>query len=211
MDTREPKWLEWGRALQALTENGLTYTTNPYDVERYKQIREIAADMLAGYMGLEPALLTDLFTGQQGYATPKVDTRGAVFRDHQILLVSENQDAGRWTLPGGWADMGDSPSVAVEREIREEAGYETHAVKLAAVYDRSKHGHLPVYYETIYKLFFVCEITGGEAVAPNLETGGVEFFAEDALPELSISRVTPAEIHMLFEHYRHPERPTEFD
>ncbi len=78
-----------------------------------------------------------------GYATPKVDVRGSVFRDDQILLVKERAD-GLWTLPGGWADVNESPREAVVREIMEESGYHTRANKLLAVWDRAKHQHTPL-------------------------------------------------------------------
>jgi ADP-ribose pyrophosphatase YjhB (NUDIX family) len=205
----EPRWLKWGRALQTMAQNGLAYTQNPFDIERYEQLRLIAAEILAAHSDTEPEVLAELFAGEMGYATPKVDVRGAAFQDGRILLVRELLDHGRWTLPGGWADLTDSPSEAVVREIREETGYEARAMKLAAVYDRNRRGH-PYFYWSTYKMFFLCEITGG-APAQSIETGGVDFFAEDQLPELSISRVTPEEIHMLFQHQRQRDLPTEFD
>ena len=205
----ETQWLVWVRALQSIAQNGLAYSTNPFDIERFEQIRQIAAQIAEAYSGVTADRLEGLFGGEEGYATPKVDVRGAVFQDDAILLVRENMDAGRWTLPGGWADVSDTPSEAVEREIREESGYEAKAVHLAAVYDRNRRGH-PAFYFSIYKLFFICELTGG-AAATSLETGGAAFFKEDALPELSLGRVTPQEIHMLFAHQRDPSLPTEFD
>jgi ADP-ribose pyrophosphatase YjhB (NUDIX family) len=143
-----------------------------------------------------------------GYATPKLDVRGVVFRENGILLVKEREDGG-WTLPGGWADVGESPADATVREVREESGFETRAVKLLAVYDRNRHGHTPIPFHA-YKLFFRCEIIGG-APATSVETEGVDCFGEDSLPPLSISRVTPAQIHRFFEHLRNPGWPTEFD
>ena len=205
----EPRWLEWGRALQTIAQNGLAYSTNVFDIERFEAVREIAADILSTYAGVSEERLSELFGNEAGYATPKVDVRGAVFQGDTILLVRELLDQGRWTLPGGWADVSDLPSEAVLREIREEFGFEARVLKLAAVYDRRKHGHPPFYF-TIYKLFFLCEITGG-APTESIETGGVGFFREDDLPELSIGRVTPEEIHLLFDHYRNPGLPTAFD
>jgi ADP-ribose pyrophosphatase YjhB (NUDIX family) len=204
-----PKWLEWVQALQTIAQNGLAYSKDPFDIQRFEAIRALSAEILATYTSVEPGPLLKLFTGEEGYATPKVDVRGAAFKENKILLVEELLDNRRWTLPGGWADVTDTPGQAVTREIWEESGYQARAVKLAAVYDRNSRGHPPMYY-SCYKLFFLCEITGG-APAQSIETGGAGFFDEDHLPELSISRVTPQEIHMLFEHYRHPELPTEFD
>ena len=124
-------------------------------------------------------------------------------------MVREVQDNGRWTLPGGWADVGDSPSTAVEREVREESGYEVRARKLVAVYDRNRHGHTPLAHH-VWKLFFLCELVGGVAQG-SIETEAAEFFAEADLPPLSIGRVTAAQIVHMFEYYRDPGRPTSFD
>lgn len=202
-------WLEWARALQIIAQNGLAYSKDPFDVERFESVRQIAVQMIAAQTGAGEASLLDLFAGEKGYATPKVDVRGAAFQDGKILLVRELLDQGRWTLPGGWADPGDSPSEAVIREMREESGFEARVVKLAAILDRDRRGH-PYYYFSVYKLFFLLEITGG-APAESMETSGVGFFDENNLPELSIGRVTQDEIHMLFEHYRRPEIPTQYD
>lgn len=209
MTGAEPKWLEWGRELQAIAQNGLAYSPNPYDVERFERVRELAAEILAHHSTSDPADLVNLFQQEKGYTTPKVDVRGAVITSEGILLVRELVDGGRWTLPGGWADVTDTPSEATLREIREESGYEARIKKLVAVYDRNKRGH-PYFYFTTYKLFFLCELTGGAAKL-SLETGGAAFFPRDQIPELSLTRVTPGEIQTMFEHYDHPELPTEYD
>lgn len=205
----DPAWLDWAKRLQAVAQTGLTYAQGVYDVERYTEIRRIASEMMAAGSGIHDASrIADLFAREKGYATPKVDVRGAVFRDGRILLVKERED-GCWTLPGGWADIGDSPSVAAIREVREESGYEVAPRKLALVFDRDRHGHPPLPFH-VYKLFFVCELVGG-APSPNHETEGVDFFAEDAIPPLSLTRVVPEEIALLFDHHRHPEWPATFD
>ena len=116
--------------------------------------------------------VTELFAQQVGHATPKVDVRGAVFRDERLLLVRETTD-GRWSLPGGWADVGESPAEAVVREIREESGFETQVCKLVALYDRNKHGHPPMLFHA-YKAFFLCDLVGGRA-ATSHETSAVAF------------------------------------
>jgi len=206
----DPQWLRWARRLQAIAQNGLTYAQNDYDRERYEQIRAVASDMMAAGSDAPPTLIRDLFAGQAGYSTPKVDVRAVAFVDNRILLVRELSDEGRWTLPGGWADVDDSPSEACVRELREESGFTAHAVKLLAIYDRSRHPHRPPHPFYVYKLFFLCEITGGRAAA-STETTGAAFFAEHEIPELSVSRVTPQQIARFFEHLRHPEWPTDFD
>lgn len=204
----QPNWLHWAQQVQALAQAGLTYTAGVYDRERYLALQRIAAEMMAAGSNGETRQILDLFAQESGYPTPKIDVRGVVFRDDKILLVKERADGG-WTLPGGWADVGDSPAECVVREIREESGYETRAVKLLAVYDRSRHGH-PVHPNYVYKLFFLCELLGGTAV-PSIETEAVDFFAVDNLPPLSLSRVTAVQIQRMFDHYRHPEWPTDFD
>ncbi len=204
----DPSWLERAKRLQAIAQTGLAYVRDPYDRERYEAVRDIAAAMIADGAGVELQALAGLFAAESGYATPKVDVRAAVFRDERILLVKERSD-GLWTVPGGWADVGDSPRAAVEREVVEESGFEVRAVKLAAVYDRNRHGHTPHLFH-IWKLFFVCEITGGSP-RPSVETEAAGFFALDDLPALSTERVTSRQIAQMLEHHRHPERPTAFD
>jgi len=201
-------WLEWLRRLQATAQSGLAFTRDEYDRERYTVLLDLAARMMGALTGTPPARLAELYGAEGGYATPKVDVRAAVFREQRILLVKERSDGG-WTLPGGWADVGDSPSATAEREVREESGYEVRAVKLAAVYDRNRHGHTPMLFH-LWKLFFVCELIGG-APRMTLETEGAEFFAPEALPPLSIGRVTQAQIAHMFEHHHRPELPTSFD
>ena len=204
------KWLEWAQRLQAIAQNGFTYCQNPYDLERYGQVRQIAAEVMATYTDVEPSFVRNLFEQEDGYATPKVDVRAAVFQQDKILLVKERED-GCWTLPGGWVDVGESPSEAIVREVYEESGYLTKATKLLALYDRNhpRHNHPPMRHH-VYKLFFRCELIGG-APAENLETSEVEFFAQQQIPELSLTRVVPSQIARLFEHYYHPNLQTDFD
>ncbi|MFN6570747.1 NUDIX hydrolase [Dendronalium sp. ChiSLP03b] len=213
----QPKWLEWTQKLQAMSDdkllriyaqNGLTYSEGPFDIERYKQLRAIAAEIMATYANVEHSYILDLFAREIGYATPKVDVRGAVFRDDTILLVKERSD-GYWTLPGGWADVGESPSEVVVKEVFEESGYQTRAIKLLAVYDRNRQGHPPFPFY-VYKLFFQCELIGGSP-SSSIETEEVGFFSENALPELSLGRVTSAQITRLFQYYRNPDLATDFD
>ncbi len=204
----EPNWIEWARRLNALAQTGLTFAETPYDVVRYTAIRKIAAEMVSHGSGAETVRVLDLFACDAGYATPKVDVRGVVFRNGKLLLVQERSD-GMWTMPGGWADVGDSPADAVVREVREEAGYETRATKLLALLDRNRHGH-PPHVNHIYKAFIQCEIIGGSPTTSH-EIQGVGFFAEDEIPELSLTRNVPGQITRMFEHYRQPDLPADFD
>jgi len=201
--------LLWARKLQAIAQNGLTYAVNNYDVERYSEIRRIAAEMIAiTDPGVDAQRVVEFFSREAGHATPKVDVRAAVFQDNRILLVREISDGG-WTLPGGWADVEDSPSVAAVRETKEESGYDVKVTKLVAAYDRDRHPHPPIPYHA-YKLFFLCELIGGAAANSN-ETDGVDFFAEDNLPALSLTRTLPEQITLMFNHHRNPHLKTEFD
>jgi ADP-ribose pyrophosphatase YjhB (NUDIX family) len=201
--------LALARQLHAISQNGLTYAVNDYDRERYQHIQNIAAEMMSvGDGNISPLHVAEFFAREQGHATPKVDVRAAVFRDGRILLVREISDGG-WTLPGGWADVGDAPSSAAVREVKEESGFDVRATKLVAVHDRDKHRHPPIPYHA-YKIFFLCELIGGEAQTSN-ETDGVDFFAEDKLPELSLTRTMPEQIAMAFRHYREPALGAEWD
>lgn len=203
-----PKWLAWAREIQAIAQSGLAFTQDQFDRERYERLRELASEIFAEHSNTPAEKIVKLFAEQCGYATPKVDVRGAVFRENRILLVREIHD-GLWTLPGGWADVNESPASSVEREILEESGFQTRAMKIAAVWDRDRHGHDPHPFYS-YKLFFLCELTGGTA-QHSIETDGVNFFALDALPPLSLSRITPAQIRRMFEHHQNPALPTDFD
>ena len=201
-------WLRWAQELQALAQTGLAYTKSPFDQERYEAIQRIAAEIIAAHTATEIDAIHRALVLNHGPATPKIDVRGAVVQDDRILLVKERSD-GRWTLPGGWADVNESPAEAVVREVREESGYDVRAVKLLALYDRNKHDHPPLLWHA-YKVFFACEIIGG-APTSSIETDGAEFFAIDALPELSTGRANAVQIRRFVEHAAHPEWPTDFD
>lgn len=203
-----PTNVDLARRLFALSQTGLHFTLQEYDRERYREIAEIGAQMLANESQHRPEDLHATWFVEDGYSTPKIDVRGAIFRNDTVLLVRETID-GLWTMPGGWADVNDSPSQAVEKEIEQESGFTAQAVKLAALYDRNKHEHPPYLFHA-WKAFFICDITGG---APRLsnETDAVEFFALDALPELSTGRATAAQIRRMFVHHLQRDLPTEFD
>ncbi len=216
-DRREPAWLEWAREVQAVAQSGLAFTRDPYDVERYQALTALAARMMAassdGAAG--PDALAALFAAETGYATPKVDVRGAVFdASGRLLMVRELADGGRWTLPGGWADVNQTASACTVREVLEESGYVVRAAKLALVHDRGRQGHHPTGPFSIYKLFFLCDLLDDRPVrtGSNIETSDARFWAEHEIPaDLSTGRVLPHQIARLFAHRRQPELPTEFD
>ncbi len=196
METKvSPLWLQWAREIQALSQTGAHYAENHYQLERYQRLSEIAAEIIQQHTSLDASDLSALFQAQTGYATPRVDVRGAVFQDNKLLLVQERADGG-WTMPGGWADVGDIPSQAAEREVWEEAGFRVKAHKLIGVYDANRHGPLELFHA--YKLVFLCDLIDGEA-RPSVETTQVAFFAQDELPQvLSGERSKPQQIAHAF-------------
>jgi len=181
----KPKWLEWARDLESIAQNGLHYAKDGYEIKRYETVQRIAAEILATKFDAPAPEIQRLLALEKGHATPKVDVRGVVFRDHRILLVKESADGG-WTLPGGWADTDEAPSEAVVREVFEESGFATRAVRLLALYDRDRQADVPPFPFHIFKAFFLCEIAGGEA-KPSNETDEVGFFAPHEVPGLSLS------------------------
>lgn len=202
-------WREALKRLRAIAQTGLTYTSDPYDRDRYRELEEISLTLLARLLDATPEVVRSVYLPAAGYPTPKIDVRAGVFDGDRVLLVREAAD-GRWTLPGGWGDEHESPRASIERETREESGYEVRAERLVAVKDRHLHPYTPKRLERIYKLFFLCGLAGGEA-ATSLETDGVGFFTVDDLPPLSLGRTLPADIEMLDAFRRAPDRPAYFD
>ncbi|PJN88614.1 NUDIX hydrolase [Bacillus sp. mrc49] len=204
----EPKWLEWAKQLQSIAQAGLAYSKDVYDLERFEALRNISIEILAQQTELDMAVIKDLFANETGYATPKVDIRAAVFKDKKILMVREKTD-DRWALPGGWADIGYTPGEVAVKEVKEESGFDVKAVRLLGVLDKKCHPHPPSSYH-VYKIFIQCEVIGGQP-REGVETSAVGFFAENALPVLSIERNTQAQIEMAFKSVRKPYRPVYFD
>lgn len=207
--TLEPRWLPIARELRAIAQVGLAFSADGFDRRRYERLRELAALLLAQGSAAEYTTVLELLRQEKGYATPKVDVRGAAFIDGRVLMVREISD-GKWTLPGGWADVNQSAAECVVREITEESGFTARACKLAAVCDYQRSGHPLRHIDSIYKMFFICEISGGAARASD-ETSQVDFFPRDALPPLSLGRTTAAQIERMFQHHERPDLPTDFD
>ena len=203
-------WLDRARRLRAIAQTGLTFTREKYDRERYEELATIANTMLAELVDAPLEKIVGIYLPERGYPTPKVDVRAGVFDDDgRVLLVQEESD-GCWALPGGWADELESAKLSCEREVFEESGYHAVAVKLAAIKDRSLHPYAPQRLEHVYKLLFVCDLTGG-AEATSIETTAARFFPRDALPTLSVSRTLEDDIHLLWAHRNEPLRPCFFD
>ncbi len=197
------------KRIRAIAQTGLTYTTDPYDRERYTELHQLALELLAEQLEESLERVAGVYLPEQGYPTPKIDVRAGVFHDGEVLLVRESSD-GCWSLPGGWGDEHDSPKGCIEREVFEESGYRVRAVKLVSVKDRHLHPYTPKRLERIYKLAFLCELSGGEARV-SIETTEVAFFALNALPTLSLGRTLEADIVLLDRHRRDLSLPTYFD
>ncbi len=202
------KWLEWARQIQAISQSGLHFTNDLFDKERYEQLLQISAEILAEHTTSKCDEIIDLFKEEAGYQTPKVDVRGAVFQAGQLLLVQEKKD-GAWALPGGFCDVGLSAAENVVKEVWEESGFQVKPVRLLAVLDMNKHAHPPQPFH-YYKIFIQCEITGGKAEV-GLETSKVEFFNEQKFPPLSETRNTAKQLRMLFQLYQTPSQSPLFD
>jgi ADP-ribose pyrophosphatase YjhB (NUDIX family) len=194
-------WLEIAKRLQALAQAGLEYSDNKYDIDRYNQIRKLSVEMMHDFTELPMDRLVDVFASEKGYQTPKVDVRGVVFRGDKILMVKETID-GRWSVPGGWADVGLTPYEVARKEVYEEAGLEVSPIRLLAVLDKKCHNHPPDLYH-IYKIFIHCEERGG-TLQNGMETSETGFFGLDELPPLSGPRITEEQIRLMFEYKNDP-------
>ena len=208
----EPEWLVWAREVQAIAQTGLTFAKDPFDTERYEMLRTLAARAMAYGSGAPIQQIENLFAGQAGYATPKLEVRTGVFdAQNRLLMVREVLDQNRWTVPGGWADVNLTASESAAKEVREETGYTVRITRLAMVLDRARQGHEPPEPFSITKMFFLGELTGG-AAATSIETSEVRFFARNDIPhDLSTGRISRAQIDRLFAHHANMGLMTEFD
>lgn len=207
MNTKTPKWIAWAREIFSMSQAGLTYSQNEFDIERYKRLQEIIAEMIESQSGLSKESVLESFSMQAGYATPKIDVRGAVVHEGKILLIQERMD-GRWAMPGGWADLGNAPASVAEREVWEESGYHVKAEKVVAVIDANRIEPMEFYHA--FKIIFLCTLIGGEPQVSH-ETMAVDFFDLNDLPPLSLYRTDESMLREVFAHIQDPNRRTAFD
>jgi ADP-ribose pyrophosphatase YjhB (NUDIX family) len=200
-----------GIRLSALAQDGLTYADGDYDRDRYEQVGRLAAELLSVLSGRPADELAVELGRDSGYATPKIDVRGVIFDDRERVLLMREKADGLWSLPGGWADPGDAPSAAVTREVLEETGYRSAAVKLIACWDRELQDNPPPMPVHVYKLFFLCRRNGAAQPPAALETLGVGWFGLGSLPPLSLGRVNRRQLERALAHHRDLSLPTEFD
>ena len=204
----EDFWLKLSRELQSMSQSGLAFSKDEYDIRRYERLREISSEILENYSEIDKKKSQNVFMNQLGYATPKIDVRSAVVHEGKLLLVKEIQD-GCWAMPGGWADVGDYPSEVAVRETKEESGYDIKVKKLLAVFDANRADRDIEFFHA-FKLIFLCELTGGEP-DPDHEISDVGFFEFDKLPELSKFRTNEKHIAEIMEHLKDINRETAFD
>jgi ADP-ribose pyrophosphatase YjhB (NUDIX family) len=207
MNVKPPQWLEWAREIFSLSQSGITYSGNQYDIDRYKRLQEITAEIIESQSDISKESVLDSFSMQAGYITPKVDVRGAVVHEGKILLIQERAD-GMWAMPGGWADLGNSPASVAEREVWEESGYRVKAEKVIAVIDANRIEPMEFYHA--YKIIFLCRLLEGEPRTSH-ETLAVDFFDADHLPPLSFYRTNEDMVGEVFAHIKDPQRPAMFD
>jgi ADP-ribose pyrophosphatase YjhB (NUDIX family) len=207
----DPDWLVWAREIQAIAQTGLGFSKDPYDLDRFAALHRLSARIFAEHAAADLGRVEGLLDAETGYATPKIGVRGAVFdAAGRILMVRETVDEDRWTLPGGWADVNQTPAQSVVREVFEESGYHVRAVKLAAVWDRARQAHPPTVFSVV-RMFFICALEGGSPTT-SVETSEVGWFAEADIPaDLSLRRTLPHHISRMFTHWREPGLATEFD
>ena len=202
------KWLKLAIEIQSLAQAGLAYTDNVYDIERYERLREIAAEIIEEKSNISLEKVKDLFCNENGYQTPKIDTRAAIFKDEKILLTHENN--GTWSLPGGWCDVLESVASNTIKEVKEETGLDVETIKIIAVQDRNKHNK-PIYAYGVCKIFVLCNVIGGEFIE-NIETTEIKYFSLDEIPNnLAEEKTNNEQIEMCFKAYKDEKWQTQFD
>ena len=188
--------LELIKRIKALADTGLVYNQDGYNKERYEELREISLKLLSHVSQQPLRVLEDFFMPEKDYPTVKVDVRGLVLNDAGEILLAKEQVDGKWTLPGGWADIGYTPSEVVIKEIEEETGLQCTAERLLAVYDKRMHPHPPQPFY-IYKLVFLCRLEGG-MLKHGFDMDGAAFFKVGELPELSEDRILETQVKQLY-------------
>ena len=204
-----PRWLLWAREIHSVAQTASHYARDPYEKARAEQLLEVAAEMVSNGTNTSSGEVLETLIKQGGYITPKVDVRAAVFNGGRLLMAKECADGG-WTLPGGWADVGETPRQAVERETLEETGCIVKARRLIVLYDANRiNDQLSLFHA--YKLVFLCTLKGGD-VRTSHETSEVQFFDVEKLPTpFSANRTLPRHIEDALEAYRNPQKCAVFD
>lgn len=194
------KLLTLAKRVQAIAESGLHYTESDWDTDRYKELEKIVMEMISKITDQPFEVVKVALPDRYGYKTPKIDVRAVLINpENEILLVKERVDS-RWSMPGGWCDIGFTPREVAEKEAQEEAGILLKAGRLLAVLDKKCHDH-PEDLHYTYKIFIECSAED-YSITTGMETLDVGFFKQDQLPELSTPRNTRGQIDKMFDfHY----------
>ena len=201
--------LEKIKRIQALAEIGLEFSQNIFDRERYEELHEISLQIMEQITNVPVEKIIPVIQDKNGYKTPKVDVRAVVFNEkNEILLIQEKAD-NCWAMPGGWADIGYSPSEVAVKECSEEAGIKVEPTKLLAVLDKQKQ-KMPPAFEYVYKIFLLCTKLN-DNISVGSETSDVGWFNEQNLPELSTPRNTVDQIKLMFQYHRGEKTEPCFD
>ena len=202
-------YLNTFKKIKALAETGLVYAQNGYEVERNQELIDLSKELMSSIANQTIEAFDKYYLPPKEYPTPKVDVRGLLLNEKgEVLLAKEMMD-GRWSIPGGWADIGHTPTEVVVKEIEEETGLQAEVLRVLAIYDKRCHAHppQPLY---IYKIVFLCRATGGE-LRGNFDIEEARWFPLDALPPLSEDRILKSQIDELYNLAMHPELPPVYD
>ncbi|WP_386687836.1 NUDIX hydrolase N-terminal domain-containing protein [Lonepinella sp. MS14437] len=202
-------WLSWAVEIQSIAQNGLTYSKGIFDIERYQRLREISAEMLSHKTSIPIDKIKKLFCQEEGYQTPKIDTRAAIFKDNKILLVQETDQL--WNLPGGWIDVQQTIYRNTIKEVKEEAGLDVKPHFIIAIHEQHKRNY-PPFAHRVLKTFVMCHLLGGEFQA-NSETINSDYFSLEELEHLNVNneKNTKAQMQLCFQAYHNPHWVTQFD
>ncbi len=198
----ENEILKIARRIQAISQSGLHFAINDFDRERYEELRSLSVRLVSTICDTEPERLQNLFTNETGFQTPKVDIRSVVLKEGKILMVREKLD-GRYSMPGGFADINYSPSEVAVKEVREETGLNVRFNRVLAIADTDRHGFPPLPYH-FYKIVILCDLVDG-VLRDSIETSEAGFFDFDNLPELSVERNTPSFLEMIRKQLESPD------
>jgi len=201
-------WLTIAKKINSIAQTGLAFTKDKFDRERYNELLDLSIQILNNITKIDTKKLDFIFNREIGYQTPKVGIRAVVFQDNKILLVKERMD-NKWSLPGGYADIGMTPSEIAINEVKEESGFDVRPLRILGLIDYNKHQNRPFPFD-IYQIFMECEIIGGEPTI-GIETSDIGFFSIDDLPELSVRRVTKEQIMKMYELHNNKELEPIFD
>lgn len=198
-------YLNTFKKIKALAETGLVYAQNGYEIERNQELVDLSKELMAAIANKPVEAFDTYYLPPKEYPTPKVDVRALILNERNEILMAKEKMDGRWSIPGGWADIGHSPSEVVVKEVEEETGLAAKVNRLLAIYDKRCHPHPPQPWY-VYKIMFLCEVTGGE-LRGSFDIEAADWFAIDSLPPLSEDRILASQIQELFHLALHPELP----